>query len=285
MPTDRMSKLLRVASVLTTTLVVALSVSAVQAQSRAPAEGEVTMSKQSALELLQQMDALQAEVRELRNKVELQANELARLQAAQRDLLRDIDQRLATLERGAPPQATAMMPTQPMQPAPAEASPQAPPPAATPGASPMTPVAAAPAAVAPIPTRSAPTPQEQREYDAAFSLLKQGLYTRASQAFRDFTGKYPNSSLAGNAQYWTAEANYVVRNFGLALEEFNKVVVSYPESGKVPDAMLKIGYSYYELNNWEKARDTLNECITRYPNTTVARLAEIRLAKMQQEGH
>ena len=49
--------------------------------------------------------------------------------------------------------------------------------------------------------------------------------------------------------------------------------------------MLKIGYSYYELNNWEKARETLNECITRYPNTTVARLAEIRLAKMQQEGH
>jgi len=276
-----MSKLLRVASILTTTLVVALSLSAVQAQRRAPAEGEVTMSKQSALELLQQMEALQTEVRELRNKVELQANELARLQAAQRDLLRDIDQRLATLERGAPPQATAMVPTQP---APAQANPQATPPA-TPGESRTAPVAAAPAAVAPVPTRSTPTPQEQREYDAAFSLLKQGLYTRASQAFREFTSKYPNSSLAGNAQYWTAEANYVVRNFGLALEEFSKVVASYPESTKVPDAMLKIGYSYYELNNWEKARETLNECITRYPNTTVARLAEIRLAKMQQEGH
>jgi tol-pal system protein YbgF len=273
-----MSKPLRVASILTTTLIVALSVSAAQAQWRPPAEGEVTMSKQSALELLQQMDALQNEVRELRNKVELQANELARLQAAQRDLLRDIDQRLATLERGAPPQTTTMMPTPP---APAEANPQAPPPTTTPAASPTTPVAA----VAPIPTRSTPTPQEQREYDAAFSLLKQGLYTRASQAFHEFTSKYPNSSLAGNAQYWTAEANYVVRNFGLALEEFNKVVASYPESTKVPDAMLKIGYSYYELNNWDKAREKLNECITRYPNTTVARLAEIRLAKMQQEGH
>lgn len=275
-----MPKLLHTASVLATTLIVALSVSVAQAQRRAPAEGEVTMSKQSALELLQQMDALQTEVRELRNKVELQANELARLQAAQRDLLRDIDQRLVTLERGAPPQATATMPAQP---APAQASP--PPPTRTPRASPTNPVAAAPAAVAPVPTRSTPTPQEQREYDAAFSLLKQGLYTRASQAFREFTSKYPNSSLAGNAQYWTAEANYVVRNFGLALEEFNKVVASYPESTKVPDAMLKIGYSYYELNNWEKARETLNECITRYPNTTVARLAEIRLAKMQQEGH
>jgi tol-pal system protein YbgF len=280
-----MSKFVRVASILTTTLIVALSLSAAQAQSRASAEGEVTMSKQSALELLQQLDALQSEVRDLRNKVELQANELARLQAAQRDLLRDLDQRLATLERGAaPPQSAAMAPAQP---SPAQAGPQsaAPPAATTPGASPVRPVAVAPAAAAPVPTRGTPTPQEQREYDAAFSLLKQGLYTRASQAFRDFTGKYPNSSLAGNAQYWTAEANYVVRNFGLALDEFSKVVNSYPESSKVPDALLKIGYSYYELNNWDKARDTLNECITRYPNTTVARLAEIRLAKMQQEGH
>jgi tol-pal system protein YbgF len=276
-----MSKLLRIVSILTTPLIAALFLATAQAQS--PAGGEVTMSKQSALELLQQMDTLQNEVRELRNKVEVQANELARLQAAQRDLLRDVDQRLATFERGAPPQSAGTMPMQPTQPAPAQGGAQTPP--ATPGASATAPVAVAPAMVAPGPARSAPTPQEQREYDAAFSLLKQGLYTRASQAFRDFTSKYPNSSLAGNAQYWTAEANYVVRNFGLALEEFNKVVKSYPDSSKVPDAMLKIGYSYYELNNWEKARDTLNECITRYPNTTVARLAEIRLAKMQQEGH
>ena len=80
-----MSKLLRIVSILTTPLVAALFLATAQAQS--PAGGEVTMSKQSALELLQQMDTLQNEVRELRNKVEVQANELARLQAAQRDLL------------------------------------------------------------------------------------------------------------------------------------------------------------------------------------------------------
>ena len=134
--------------------------------------------------------------------------------------------------------------------------------------------------------RSTPaTAQERREYDAAFSLLKQGLYTRASDAFRAFTQKYPNSTLAGNSQYWTAEANYVVRNFGVALDEFNRVVNNYPDSAKVPDALLKTGYSYYELKNFEKACATLNEVGVRYPNTTVARLAEIRLAKMKEEGH
>jgi tol-pal system protein YbgF len=139
--------------------------------------------------------------------------------------------------------------------------------------------------VAPRPARTPATAQERREYDAAFSLLKQGLYTRASDAFRAFTQKYPNSTLAGNSQYWTAEANYVVRNFGVALDEFNRVVTNYPESAKVPDALLKVGYSYYELKNFDKACQTLNEAVTRYPNTTVARLAEIRLAKMKEEGH
>ncbi|MFQ5936403.1 MAG: tol-pal system protein YbgF [Acidiferrobacterales bacterium] len=256
-------------------------------------QGEVTLSRQSAMDLLAQMEALQAELRELRNAVEMQAHEVERLKAAQRELLLDIDQRLATLEGGATrPSATAPPPaaapgtvtvgtTAPRTTTTTTTT--APPSTTTASAPPAT--ATAPAVAAPVPTRTSATPQEQREYDAAFTLLKQGLYTRASQAFHAFIEKYPNSSLAGNAQYWTAEANYVVRNFGLALQEFDKVVTLYPQSAKVADALLKMGYSYYELKRWEKARETLSDVVTRYPNTTVARLAEIRLAKMKEEGH
>jgi tol-pal system protein YbgF len=233
--------------------------------------GEVTMSRQSAMDLLEQLEALQTEVRQLRNTVELQTNELERIKAAQRDLLVDIDQRLTALERGAEQVAAT--------PAPRPSAAPSPGPATTPGASPP------PVAAVTPPVRTPATAQERREYDAAFSLLKQGLYTRASDAFRAFTQKYPNSTLAGNSQYWTAEANYVVRNFGVALDEFNRVVTNYPESAKVPDALLKVGYSYYELKNYDKACQTLNDVVTRYPNTTVARLAEIRLAKMKEEGH
>ena len=254
-------------------LLMAMTVPSANAQQRG---GEVTMSRQSAMELLEQLEALQTEVRQLRNTVELQTNELERIKAAQRDLLVDIDQRLTALERGAGQVATAPAPSASSAPPPGSSASA---PATTPGASPP-PVAA----VAP-PVRTPATAQERREYDAAFSLLKQGLYTRASDAFRAFTQKYPNSTLAGNSQYWTAEANYVVRNFGVALDEFNRVVTNYPESAKVPDALLKVGYSYYELKNFDKACQTLNDVVTRYPNTTVARLAEIRLAKMKEEGH
>lgn len=237
-----------------------------------PVEGEVTLPRQSAMELLSQMETVQTELRELRNQVELQKHELERLNTRQRELLQDIDRRLSVLERGAmrtgPPQVGQPPPTT-----------TGTPPPTTPGTPP--PVVARPP---PVPKGTA-TAQEQQEYDAAFNLLKQGLYTRASQAFRAFIDKYPTSVLAGNAQYWTAEANYVVRNFGRALEEFNKVVNNYPDSPKVADALLKIGYSYYELRTWDKARQALTRVVERFPNTTVAKLAQIRLAKMKEEGH
>lgn len=51
--------------------------------------------------------------------------------------------------------------------------------------------------------QTAPLAQERREYGAAFTLLKQGKYTRAYQAFRAFLEKHPGSPLVRNAQYWS----------------------------------------------------------------------------------
>jgi tol-pal system protein YbgF len=145
---------------------------------------------------------------------------------------------------------------------------------------------AAPAAAATAPDPSAPrvtTASQQQEYDAAFNLMKQGLYDRAVKSFRTFLAKYPDSGLADNAQYWIAEGNYVLRNYKLALEEFTKVV-NNPQSMKAPDALLKIGYVHYELGAYDKARKTLGEVQKRFPGTGVAKLAEVRLDKMKKEG-
>jgi tol-pal system protein YbgF len=220
------------------------------------------LSRDTVLELVSQMEAMQAELRQLRNQTELQGHELERLSATQRELLHDLDRRLTNVERGAATQTMRAQPTESTQTQTATIQ--------TPTTTPS--------------TRPTATPEEQQQYDAAFNLLKQGLYSRASQAFRAFIQKYPSSPLAGNAQYWTAEANYVIRNFGLALKEFNRVVKEYPESPKVADALLKIGYSYYEIGTWEKARRALTDVVARFPNTTVAKLAQIRLNKMDEEG-
>lgn len=204
--------------------------------------------------MLLQLEQLQAELRELRGKVEVQAHEIEALKTRQRDLLADIDRRLSEVERrGTAPAAVEG--------------------AAKPGA--------APVAEAAVP--AADLAKEQQEYDTAFALLKQGQYDRAGKRFRDFIRAHPKSPLADNAQYWIGESAYVVRNFKQALEEFSKVVQGNPDNPKAPDALLKIGYCQYELAEWGKARETLNQVMSRYPKTPAARSAEQRLAKMKKE--
>jgi len=229
-----------------------------------------TPSRQTLVDLMLQLETLQTELRQLRGQIEVQNHEMGRLRRRQNDLLTDLDRRLRELERrggiSAPSAASSRPPV-------ATALPE--------GI--LTPVVPPEAAV---PTAGATSSvQEQQEYDAAFKLLKQGFYERAAKSFRDFLARHPRSALADNAQYWVGEASYVVRNFRLSLEEFTKVVKDYPNSPKIPDALLKVGYSHYELGDWDRARTTLSQVIARYPNTTVAKSAEIRLAKMKKEGH
>jgi len=220
-------------------------------------------SRENLLDLLQQLEALQAEVRQLRNTTEVQGHELEQLRNRQRSLYDDLDRRLREAER----RAATSNPAAAETPAPGAAS-------GVP-AVPATPASDSPRTV---------TATQQQEYDTAFGLMKQGLYEKAVKSFRAFLVKHPDSGLADNAQYWIAEGNYVLRNYKLALEEFTKVL-NYSNSLKTPDALLKIGYVHYEMGAYDKARQTLTEVQKRYPGTSVARLATTRLEKMKKEGH
>ncbi len=221
------------------------------AKTRAPAP--VSTSTETLLELFNQLEALQTEVRQLRNQTEVQQNEIRQLRTRLQDVTEDFDRRVRTLERH------GVASTKPKLPSTGTAAP-----------------------AKPVVTT---TGEEQKAYDAAFQLMKQGDYTAASRAFRGFINRYPSSSLASNAQYWIAESNYFVRNFRLALKEFLKVEAKYPDSRKLSDALLKIGYTYYELGEWKKARQYLQDVVKRYPNTRNARSANARLTIMKKEGH
>ncbi len=125
---------------------------------------------------------------------------------------------------------------------------------------------------------------EVSAYKAAFELLREGRYQLAADKFARFLQVYPDGTYADNAQYWLGEANYVVRNFDQAKEDFKKVVDNFPKSQKVSDAMLKIGYIYYEEGNWEEAKKNLQAVKDKYPNSTAANLANNRLMRMKREG-
>jgi tol-pal system protein YbgF len=125
---------------------------------------------------------------------------------------------------------------------------------------------------------------DRENYQAAFELLKQQRYDESSTAFKQFLQTFPESELAGNAQYWLAESYYVTEQFAEALAAFTEVTTRYPRSRKLPDALLKIGYCNYEMQSWDAARSALKRAQSEFPESTAARLAGQRLDRMEDEG-
>ncbi len=122
---------------------------------------------------------------------------------------------------------------------------------------------------------------EEAQYRKAFNALKERRYEEAIAGFEAFLGAFPDSSLAPNAQYWMAEANYAAGRYQQAVKAFDKVRAEYPSSPKVPDATLKLGFAYAALGKTDSARSVLNEVVQRYPGSTAAKLAQERLKQLK----
>ena len=112
-----------------------------------------------------------------------------------------------------------------------------------------------------------------RDYNAA-------KYDLASQEFADYLKFYPNTDLAGNAQFYVADLDYRQGNFEQAVLEYDKVLEQYPGGNKAPAAQLKKGFALLELGRRSDGIRELNSLIKRYPRSLEADQARKRLASL-----
>ncbi len=208
---------------------------------------ERVVANQSLVELSQNLDTAQGEVRQLRGRIEELENSNEVLKKQQRDLYSDLEKRL-----GAGSAAGA---------------------AGAAGAG-----AAAGAIGTPAPVAGSSV--EQAVYNQAFDALKAGSYSVAITGFKDFLSSYPNSPLDENAQYWLGEAYYVTRDYDNATNAFHTVLQKWPESRKAPDALLKLGFTQFEQKHYADSKKTLQDVMQKYPDSDAARLAADRLKRI-----
>ena len=131
---------------------------------------------------------------------------------------------------------------------------------------------------------SAPPAGPEAEYQAAFTLLKEGHYDEAAAAFRKFLAEHHDHELASNAQYWLGEVYYVKRDYPAALSAFESVLTGFQGARKSPDALLKAGYCHYELGHFDLARTALTRVTKDFPESSAAVEAADRLKRMTAEG-
>jgi tol-pal system protein YbgF len=214
---------------------------------------ERIISNQSLVDLAQHLDQVQADVRQLRGRIEELEYNTEAAKKQQRDMYNDLDKRLSSHGGGdsAPPASGST----------GSASPPPPPSGAADASG------------------SGANSEEQTVYAQSFDALKAGSYSVAITGFKDFLSSYPSSPLAENAQYWLGEAYYVTRDFDSASGAFRNVLQKYPNARKAPDAMLKLGFTQIEQKKVGEGRTTLQQVVQKYPGTDAAKLASDRLAK------
>lgn len=290
------------AAVLVTAAVLAVPASAQQRLSlserveRLEQQASGRNGAQGSIELVNQIQALQAQVQALQGQVEELRHQLGEAQGRAKDQYIDLDSRIGRIEGRsgsiAAPAAPVAGADQGLQDIDLGAAPQSDADSLTPSDANLAPgndgdVGAASSFNAPVDTApSDPTDPEaeKRAYDEAFSALKDGRYSESARRFQSFIAQYPNTDLTGNAYYWLGESYYVTQNYRVALDTFNTLLSRFPQNQKAPDALLKTGYCQYELKQWDAAESTLNSVIDTYPNTTVARLAQGRLRALKLEN-
>ena len=246
---------------------------------------------QGNIELVNQINALQAQVQQLQGQVEELHHQLDELKTRSKDQYIDLDSRIGKLEGrapGTPPAGPGNANNNAqMQDIELGASGAAAPAASAPGNAAPPPVQAGGPAAANLPPQnapSAPTEDPKAAYDAAFSALKDGRYAESARRFQGFIEQHPNDDLTPNAYYWLGESYYVTQNYPISQDTFRKLLAQYPNSQKAPDALLKIGYCQYEQKQWAQAEATLNQVVQQYPNTMVANLAQGRLRALKLEA-
>jgi tol-pal system protein YbgF len=206
-------------------------------------EARFDQQAKAQLDLASQIQRQVEEIARLRGQIETLTYELETAKKRQQDFYLDLDTRLRKFEASASANATV---------APENGANSKP--AADPG-------------------------KETQDYEAALNQFKAGKYKEAAAGFGAFVQKYPDSSLAPNAQYWLGNAWYAQRDCKRAIEAQSVVTTKYADSAKAPDAWLAIATCQQEMGNPTGTRRSLETVLTKYPGTPAADTARERLKK------
>jgi tol-pal system protein YbgF len=124
---------------------------------------------------------------------------------------------------------------------------------------------AADVSTAALPPAGETSGDPKQAYETAYGYLLQRDYGSAETSFNDFLQKFPNDSLAGNAQYWLGETYFVRGQYKAAASAFLKGYQSYGQSGKAADSLLKLAMSLDRLGQKDAACSSFSELSTKFP--------------------
>ncbi|MDH3393742.1 MAG: tol-pal system protein YbgF [Desulfobulbaceae bacterium] len=117
------------------------------------------------------------------------------------------------------------------------------------------------------------------QYDKALALYHSHKYKESYNTFLDYLDKEPKGEMVPNARFWLGDCLFKLREYELAILEYQKVIADFPKHDKAPAALLKQGQSFERLKDEETARIVYKKLIEDFPKSEQAETAKRWLDK------
>jgi len=125
-----------------------------------------------------------------------------------------------------------------------------------------------------------PKVDPKQQYNFATAFLKQGDYTTAERALREFVIDNPEHTLAGNAQYWYAETFRIRQLYTDAASAYLEGYQKYPKSEKAAINLLKLGVSLVQIGEKDQGCLMIKGVKEEYPK---AKQSVLQKAKYEEK--
>ena len=125
-----------------------------------------------------------------------------------------------------------------------------------------------------------PNEKPDKQYEFATSFLKQGDYTTAERALREFVMTNPEHKMAGSAQYWYAETFRIRQLYTDAASAYLEGYQKYPKSEKAAINLLKLGVSLVQIGEKDQGCLMITGVKKEYPG---AKQSVLQKAKYEEK--
>lgn len=110
-----------------------------------------------------------------------------------------------------------------------------------------------------------PVTSDDSPFTSAMNLFRSSQFSEAVLAFSEFANRNPSSLLAPSAFYYSGESYFMLKQYKLAIPEYQKVLRQYPNSARIAPSLVRISHALTALGSKEEAKQYFDVAAKAYP--------------------
>lgn len=115
-----------------------------------------------------------------------------------------------------------------------------------------------------------PAVKLQAQFQKAWVQYRNQAYQQAQPAFETVYNTAPNTDVGKEALFWSADANYQMKQFGPAANQFASFIRQNPDHELIGAAYYSLGWSYFQMGSFDQAIAPLREFLENYDPPEIA---------------